>query len=110
MKLPNYKLAVVDREKLTKYCLNSKHPEGQHKARVFKSVLNIDLSNIDVLISAFFKAISDNDAIYIGKNAYGEKYLVDFIMKNQQKCATVRTIWIIEYSVQFPHLVTCYVL
>jgi len=110
VKLPNYESALIDREKLEKYCLNPEHPEGQHKARVFKSVLDIDLNNLDILIEAFMKGIAQNDAIYTGKNAYGEKYIVDFRMNNQHKYAMVRTAWIIEYSTQLPRLVTCYVL
>ena len=35
MKLPNVARASVDIAKLRDYCLNSSHPEGRHKARVF---------------------------------------------------------------------------
>jgi hypothetical protein len=28
-------VTVIDRDKLRNYCLNSRHPRGQHKARVF---------------------------------------------------------------------------
>lgn len=43
MKLPNPALAIIDRKKLSDYCLNLEHPDGQHKARVFKTALGISL-------------------------------------------------------------------
>ncbi len=41
MRLPNPELAVVDIVKLTDYCLNPKHEDGKHKARVFAAALSI---------------------------------------------------------------------
>ncbi len=38
MKLPNGERAVVEIRKLLEYCLNSHHPRGRNKARVFASV------------------------------------------------------------------------
>src|SRR5712692_9511932 len=38
MKLPNGEHAIVDIRKLLAYCLNSQHPRGRNKARVFVSV------------------------------------------------------------------------
>jgi hypothetical protein len=35
MKMPGGHAAIVDRQKLTEYCLNPEHPRGKHKARVF---------------------------------------------------------------------------
>jgi hypothetical protein len=40
-KLPNPEKAFIDLNKLIGYYLNPEHPEGQHKALVFKSTLNI---------------------------------------------------------------------
>ncbi|MFM6193852.1 MAG: DUF6883 domain-containing protein [Planktothrix sp.] len=41
-KLPNPENTIVDDQKLTGYCLNITHGEGQHKARIFKSALDLD--------------------------------------------------------------------
>ena len=38
MKLPNGDHAIVEIGKLLEYCLNSQHPRGRNKARVFASV------------------------------------------------------------------------
>jgi hypothetical protein len=37
MKLPNGDHAIVEIRKLLEYCLNSQHPRGRNKARVFAS-------------------------------------------------------------------------
>lgn len=47
MKLPNPENAYIDDHKLTGYFLNPNHPEGQHKARVFKSALDLDLNHLE---------------------------------------------------------------
>lgn len=49
MKLPNGEQAEISMQKLIGYCLNSEHPSGKHKARVFASILGIMLENAYVL-------------------------------------------------------------
>ncbi len=48
MKLPGGNAAIVDRQKLTGYCLNPEHPRGKHKARVF-AMLGLTAENADEL-------------------------------------------------------------
>jgi hypothetical protein len=55
-KLPNPEKAFIDLNKLIGYCLNPEHPEGQHKALVFKSALNIGLDEVDILKAALLQA------------------------------------------------------
>lgn len=55
-KLPNAEKAFIDLNKLVGYCLNPQHPEGQHKALVFKSALNIGLNDVTPLKSALLQA------------------------------------------------------
>jgi hypothetical protein len=38
MKMPGGDAAIVDRQKLTGYCLNPEHQRGKHKARVFATL------------------------------------------------------------------------
>lgn len=63
MKLPNPEQAVIDSPKLSGYCLNPEHPDGQNKARVFQSALGLE-QEIDYPMvrsrSAFF---GDNSRI-----------------------------------------------
>lgn len=54
MKLPNPDLAFIDNRRLTSYSLNLEHDEGKHKARVFKSALNMTINNLQELKNALF--------------------------------------------------------
>ena len=58
MRLPNPEFAIIDENKLAGYSLNLEHSEGKHKARVFKSVLNMDASNSEELRQALLAALA----------------------------------------------------
>ena len=49
MKMPGGDAAIVDRRKLTGYCLNPEHPRGKHKARVFAATLGLPTTDAHVL-------------------------------------------------------------
>jgi hypothetical protein len=49
MQLPNPDQALIPFEKLEGYSLNSNHPEGRHKAIVFRSALDIGLEEAEEL-------------------------------------------------------------
>ena len=110
MKLPNPENAVIDNRKLAGYCLNPNHSEGKHKARVFKSALDMDLDNIEILKSALLKAVKENDAVLDRENNYGKKYIIDFPLTHQNKTAIIHSVWIVRNNENYPRLVTCYVL
>jgi hypothetical protein len=110
MKLPNPDRAIIDEQKLTGYCLNPNHADGQHKAYVFQSALGIGLDNVQALKVALQEAILVYDAVSGRSNQYGQRYLVDFLMTRLEKSAVVRSVWIVRYDENFPRLVTCYVL
>jgi hypothetical protein len=110
MKLPNPRDALIDERKLLGYCLNPNHPEGQHKARVFKSALNLDQSHFAQLKAALLKAVETDEAIPDKNNPYGQKYIIDFPLTHNNKTAIIHSVWIVRKNENFPRLVTCYVL
>ncbi|MBE9126043.1 MULTISPECIES: DUF6883 domain-containing protein [unclassified Coleofasciculus] len=110
MKLPNPERAIIDSQKLAGYCLNPKHPDGQHKARVFKSALDLDSDDIEELEAALLQALQAHDAIPDKRNPYGQKYIIDFPMTRGDKQAIIHSVWIIRNNEDFPRLITCYVL
>ncbi|HWW84306.1 MAG TPA: hypothetical protein VNZ26_11920, partial [Vicinamibacterales bacterium] len=61
MKMPGGDAAIVDRQKLTGYCLNSEHARGKHKARVF-ATLGFTVENAHELRAALLRAAASNDA------------------------------------------------
>lgn len=110
MKLPNPDRAIIDIYKLSNYCLNPEHSDGQHKARVFKSALGMSSDNVEELQLALHEAIQVHDAIPDKRNQYGQKYIVDFTMTRASQQAIIHSVWIVRYTEDFPRLVTCYVL
>jgi hypothetical protein len=110
MKLPNPDRAIIDDQKLTGYCLNLNHADGQHKAYVFQSALGMGLDEMEVLKVALQEAVRADDAVLGKSNQYGQRYVIDFLMTRVEKQAMIRSVWIVRYDEDFPRLVTCYVL
>ena len=109
MKLPNGNRADLGR-KIEDYSLNPSHREGQHKARVFASVLGVTLDNADLLRRAVLDAAAESDkAESRGDNGYGEVFVLRFPMRTETGSATVLTAWIVRHGEDFPRLTTCYI-
>ena len=110
MRLPNPEQAIVDSQKLSGYCLTSAHPDGQHKARVFQSVLGLGQEHEEELLNALKSALRDSDATFDSENSYGRKYIIDFLMNRGDRQAIIHSVWIVRFTENFPRLVTCYIL
>jgi hypothetical protein len=110
MKLPGAERAVVDFEKLRDYCLNSAHPRGRHKARVFAAALRLQQEDAEWLKAQLLDAALGGDAKEVDEDEYGRRYLLDFKCVRHQKCVTVRSGWMVRRGENFPRLTTCYVL
>ena len=107
MLLPNYSMAIVDIAKLTEYCLNEYHHKGKHKARLFKSVLNITSENSDFLKEIIINGIRVYPAVEHETDEYGKRYTVDIKILNIE-IITIRTNWIIKTQEVNPRLTSCY--
>jgi hypothetical protein len=117
--LPNYQNAVLPREKMEGYALNSTHvaiqsggSSGKDKARVFKSVLGFDESNCDVLRQHILDELPFHEAVLeTEKRQYGKAYHVDLpILGINGNTANVRTAWILRVGTDYPSLITLMVL
>lgn len=86
---------------------NPNHEIGKHKARVFKSALNLTYQDAEVLQSALLEAVKTVEA-EIGKlDKHGQRYTVDFEFEWQGRRAVIRSGWIIRFESEIPHLITC---
>lgn len=110
MRLPNAENAVVDVRKIRDYCLSAEHPRGRHKARLFASALGLTAGDAETLQRALLDATQANEAISTGKDDFGERYTIDFLLRGPVGEATIRSLWIVRRDEQFPRLVTCYVI
>ena len=108
MKIPNAERAVVDIRKLQDYCLNPQHHRGKHKARLFTSLLDMDADDAKELRNALLEAVKNQDAQLAEKDAYGQRYTLDFTLTWRDKQAKIRSAWIIEIDTDFPKLTTAF--
>ena len=109
MKLLNGERAIVDLRKLQAYCLNSEHPRGKNKARVFASV-GIRESDAEELRARLLEAASNSEARLGVANPYGQRYIIDFDLVRQGRTVRIRSTWIVRTGDDLPRLTSCYVL
>jgi len=108
MLIPNRENAVIDIRKLRDYCLNAEHDEGKHKARLFSSILGMTSDNAEELRQILLEVVKTPDARLGRQDEFGQRYILDFTLEWQNKSATIRSGWIIEYGSDIPKLTTCY--
>ena len=110
MKLPNGKRAVVEIAKVRDYCLNVAHPEGRHKARVFRAVLGIGPAESHMLQDRLLAAALDQESAAGEVDQFGHRYVIDFPLEHAGRRALVRAAWIVLTNEDFPRLTSCYIL
>ena len=109
MKLPNGDRAIVDRRKLTNYCLSFDHDDGSHKARLFQALVGLNQSNSSLLLDALHRAAAAGDASPGKSDSYGRRYIIDFEFNGPRGTAVIRSAWIVKADEDVPRLVTCYI-
>ncbi|MEW6690623.1 MAG: DUF6883 domain-containing protein [Pseudomonadota bacterium] len=109
MKLPNGERAIVEIDKLRRYCLDPAHPRGRHKARVFLSALGLSAADADVLRAALVRAAANAEAAPGQSDRYGTRYTFTCEVRHGTRTALVRCHWIVRRNEELPRLVTCYV-
>ncbi len=78
MKLPNPDQAFVELKKLEEYCLSPTHLRGKHKAKVFKSALELTHENAEELKAKLLSIIKTQECNVSEKDHYGQRYIVYF--------------------------------
>src|SRR5258706_16193834 len=108
MKMPGGDAAIVDRRKLTGYCLNAEHPRGKHKARVF-ATLGFTAENAEELRAALLGAAAASDAQPAQSDQFGERYVIEFEISGPRASGVVRSTWIVRPGETSPRLTSCFV-
>ena len=106
MKLPPD--PYVNLAKLSDYCLSTTHPEGKHKARVFRSALGLTPEDALWLRDALLAAAAREEAVADRTTAHGQRYTIKFTLECNGLTAQVCSGWLIRPDEHFPHLVSCY--
>jgi len=108
MRIPHVENATVDILKLRDYCLNPAHPEGQHKARLFVAALGMTEADAEPLRDALLPVVKAHDATLGRRDAYGQRYQIDFAFDWHGRQTILRSGWIIEHGSDVPRLTTCH--
>ena len=109
-RLVNAEKAVIDPSKVTSYALNTAHPVGGNKAKVFESALGYNQTNAASLITK----VQEGAALYPAKlgasDKFGQRITIDMpITGPNGNTATVRTGWIYDPGSATPRMTTLYV-
>ncbi|MFP5269161.1 DUF6883 domain-containing protein [Coleofasciculus sp.] len=108
MIIPNAERAVVDVRKLRDYCLNRTHDQGKHKARLFEYRLGMTPNDAEELRRILLEVVKTEEVQLGRRDAYGQRYTLDFMIEWGDRNATIRSGWIIEHDSDYPRLTTCY--
>lgn len=109
MRLPNGSEAIIDRQKLTDYCLNPDHPRGKHKARVFATALGFTAENAEVLRTSLLAAAATVDAQRGTSDEFGDRYVIESEVVGPIGRGVVRSAWIVRRGETIPRLTSCFV-
>ena len=82
--------------------------KGRHKARLFATTLGMIADDAEGLRTRLLQAVKTIDGQLGRRDAYGQRYTVDFLLEWGDQQAMVRSGWIIEHDSDTPHLTTCY--
>lgn len=109
--LPNLERAVIRIEKLKDYALNAQHPDGCHKAAVFKEVLGIERRHSDTLAELLRATLPSAAAQPGPSDAYGDHWTTyHHIVGFHAQSAVVTVAWIFKREQpDVPQLVSCYI-
>src|SRR5580693_5300883 len=109
--LPNFERAVVPVEKLENYILNMEHRQGKHKARVFKSALEIERRHAPILAELIHRSLERSPAERSESDDHGDRWTTwhEIIGLNGQSMI-VTVAWIFKRNAeQIPVFISCYI-
>lgn len=110
-RVPHYEKATIDVGKLRMYVLNAEHPQGKHKARVFKSMLGLEGVHSDALAKIVYETLPRAAAVKDEADEFGERWTTFHEVIGINGNAGIITVaWIYKPdSPEVPSFVTCYI-
>ena len=108
MTIPNAENALVDIRKLRDYTLNPMHRVGRHKARLFGALLGMSVDDAEELRDLLLEVARTQEAKIGERDDHGQRYRIDFLLTRRGRQASVRSVWNVRPTEDFPGFVTCY--
>jgi hypothetical protein len=102
--------AIVDPAKLAGYALNGEHPDGKHKARLFRDLLDISAEDAEFLAAQLKHGLANAESLAsIRSDEWGVKYhVVTEVTGRNGRVLPVRAAWEVRDGGP-PRLVTVYI-
>jgi hypothetical protein len=108
LKLPNREGCFVPQSKLRDYLLSPTHPDGSHKARLFRA-LGFDQAKPEELEHALVAIAQSEEVGRTASSVHGVKYVVEGLTRTPSGVvARLRTVWMVDAGGDRPRLVTAY--
>ncbi len=108
MKLPNPEKAVIAREKIIDYLLNTKHIRGGTKARLLVQ-FGYRADKWQQLEFDIRRYLVNADVETVKQGSYGMRYEIRAPMQTPSgRRLMVKTIWQIDHGTDYPRLITLF--
>lgn len=108
MKLPQAEQAVVPRNKVENYLLDSAHPIGGGKARFFEH-FGFGREHWPVLAGALRRHAAENEVADSITDADGTTYVIEGPIETPSgRRPNIRSVWLIETGELAPRLISAY--
>ena len=108
MRLPNARLVVVDRAKITEYLLNPEHRYGASKARFFVG-FGFTLEAWDVLASALREHAQRYEVARRFETRWGPRFEINGKLNAPDgRQPRIRSVWQLDEGEIAPRLITAY--
>ena len=108
MKLPNAHLAVVEREKVLNYLLNSQHNYGASKAHFFAQFGFLP-EKWELLAQALREHGQKHDIAKVTETGFGPRYLIEGELPTPAgRTPRIFTVWQLDKGQLAPRLITAY--
>lgn len=105
--IPNAITASTPQSKIQGYLLNSNHPVGKEKARVFNSVLGYHYENWNKFSDQVFDKLQTSGVSAVINTQHGIKYTVPMRLHGETgKSMVANTVWQIDKGSNIPRLIT----
>lgn len=109
--LPHLQNASISVSRIRDYVLNSQHPLGQHKARVFKSALGIEQIHAEELSRIILASLPRSPGTRKTADSFGERWITYHeIVGLNGETAIVSVAWIFRPTApNIPELLSCFI-
>ena len=108
MKLPNADKALVEREKIVGYLLNTAHPYGASKARFFAG-FGFHAQRWELLAQALRRHAQHHGVKMMKETGHGPRFQVEGNLDTPDgRSPRVRSVWQLDRGEVAPRLITAY--